>query len=234
MKSTPEPPQIYQVSRGWKIFLGIGGPALLVLFVWVFNTAINRLKSDSSGGWFLLLISIAMILVLFFGTIDVFRSKLIVYSDKFVQTGIFYKLELKLSDVEGYQKVEGPYKSFRYTCYRLIPKDTTKKKINIYSHLEGYNTLVEFVESRFENIDIIEEKKDQAELLSDQRFGQNQKEREQFFKKISAYHTLSELCRNTHYAVGLFLSPSLRDCYLVGYYSSDTLDRFNSFLQGPH
>lgn len=100
-------PRIYRVGKGWKIFLLVGGIALIALFAW----GMSEILQNSKQIWlsvFLLLVMSTMILLITLGVIETFISRVLIDlgTQKISTRGLGGKRELFFTEIVGFRDNE--------------------------------------------------------------------------------------------------------------------------------
>lgn len=162
--------QEYRTAKGWSIFIYIFTPFLIALFVFL---AIIPFMADELVWWLVLLlvpVSIGMTLFMIYGLLSTFKGRLIIYSDKVIEIGVFKDKVLELSNIKGYRA------DLNYTY--LIPKSTDSKRIKVSQYIGNKNSFNQWLYTNFNDVDAIESAQEVEEILANKEFGRTVEERE--------------------------------------------------------
>jgi hypothetical protein len=130
--------------------------------------------------WALLPVSIAMLFVLIGGLISVVRGKVIIDEKKVIEVGIFKSKEIEISQIKGFRSNE------YYT--HLIPIDDDLPKIKISQYYGDMNSFQQWLLRNYSDLDALERKQEEEDILKNEEFGLTIEEREGKLKsaKIAA------------------------------------------------
>ncbi len=153
----------YKIAKGWAIFIWILGPGLIALFG--FSGIMPFLAEDINFILALILtpISIGMIILMVFGLIEVYKGRLLIENDRLVSIGAFKTKELKFDEIKGYTVNE------QYIF--VEPKTKEKKRIKISQYFGGYQEIIFWLSSKYENLDIVNAQAEEQEILNDETIG---------------------------------------------------------------
>lgn len=166
--------QEYRTAKGWSIFIYIFTPFLIALFVFL---GVMPFMADKLVWWLVLLfvpVSIGMTLFMIYGLLNTFKGRLIIYSDKVVEIGVFRDKELELSNIKGYRIDQN------YTY--LIPKSDDSKIIKVSQYIGNKNSFNQWLYTNFNDVDLIESAQQVEEILTNKEFGRTVDEREDKLK----------------------------------------------------
>lgn len=156
----------YQISKGWRIFSGLLAAALLVggilLIVHSFNAVLG-----SKPAFFLMGAILSPVALYLFISSAVTRLTIDEYSITIKRA--YSSRSIPLKDIEGYRRGE------KDSLY-IVPKDGVKS-MRIPINLERRSELIEWLEEKYPDLDLIELEKETQQLLDNDRFGLTKEER---------------------------------------------------------
>ncbi len=176
--------KVYQLSKGWQIITGIAVLPMIGLFAWFGTIPFEKANPAIWEICFFISISIGMIIMMILGTIDAFKSKLIIDNERIVKIEPFRRIEYRHNEIKGF--------SHENNNIWIYPLDVKKKNIKVSTYYGNSEELLGQLFRHYTNIDEEEYKKEEEELVKDlqtnKKLGRNTKEREATFesaKKVS-------------------------------------------------
>ncbi|QDA60701.1 YdbT family protein [Hymenobacter jejuensis] len=166
----PESRQEYGTAKGWRLFIYIFVPPLILLFLAV--PIIMWGKNDAQLGFQIglsaLMLGFAGFLV--YGLLETIKAKHIITTDKLIYEGILRRKELSLARIKGYRIDQN------YT--HILPLSSADPKIRIGYTSENYQELQNWLSNRYPDLDVLEKEQDTAKLLENDDLGRTPEERE--------------------------------------------------------
>ncbi len=164
----------YSLAPGWKIFIiifciiimGAGVAGFIYAFFHSTDPTATMLVGTASG--FAIIAGIWMI-------VETIVSKIILGEDYIKSITLFTKRELLFSQIKGYTQDE----NYIY----LAPVSNDLKRIKVYIFMGINRELRQWIERRYNNLTLSMADQTMREVMSDERYGSGQKERELLFEK---------------------------------------------------
>jgi hypothetical protein len=193
----PQVRQEYGTAKGWRLFIYIFMPPLILLFL-----AFPFLMWDKSPGLGPVIgfavVGVGMAVLSVCGLIEVIKAKHIITDDKLIYEGAFRRKELPLANIKGYRIDQ------HYT--HIFPNTSTDPKIRIGYSSENYENLQRWFANRYPDLDTLEQEQEVAKLLQDDELGRTPSEREEALNKAKkAAQILNVMGGAT--ALWLFMHP---------------------------
>ncbi|MFT3705302.1 MAG: hypothetical protein QM802_23240 [Agriterribacter sp.] len=160
----------YSISKGWKIFAWIFSPLIIALFMWMLLRPFYSPEKDARIYWITVPVSLAMIVLVTIGLIDLIKSKFVIGQDSLILTGAFQTRELLFSEIKGYRINE------KYIF--IEPEDRDQKKIKINTYFERTEEIKEWLAERYKDLDVEQGNQETEQILSNNEFGLTIEERE--------------------------------------------------------
>lgn len=166
--------KVYTLALGWKIFIfvfslivmGFGVAGFIYAFFHSVDSTATTLVSIASG--FAILAGIWMIL-------ETIVSKTILGEDYIRSITLFTKRELLFTQIKGYTKDQ----NYIY----LAPVSSELKRVKVHISMGTYDELRRWIERRYNNLTLSQADQTLKEVLADERYGSERKERELLLEK---------------------------------------------------
>lgn len=191
--------QIYQeygTAKGWRIFIYLFSPLLILLFF----SAPFWANFDEWDSARISLLCITWTFGLFFcyALYEVVKARHIITSDSFLYKGAFRQKQMLLADIKGYRTDQ----NYLY----LVPKTPSATRIRIGYTSEDYNGLKQWFVDRYPDLDVQEQQQEEEILLQDHTLGRTTEEREEKLHKARRTAKVLNVASGTA-AAWLFLQP---------------------------
>lgn len=165
----------YKTAKGWAIFIYLFAPLLIGLFGWLLILPFQNGDFSPNASWILIPVSVAMIALMIFGVIDVYKGRLIITDDRIISVSTFSNRELKLNEIEGFTVNE------QYIF--VEPNDKEKKKIKISKYTGGYNEILYWLSHSYPDLDEQKVIEEEQGILNDETIGWTREVREEKLSK---------------------------------------------------
>ncbi|SMB96159.1 hypothetical protein SAMN00120144_0551 [Hymenobacter roseosalivarius DSM 11622] len=174
--NTQQAQQEYGTAKGWRLFMYIFGPPLILLFLAI--PFLGWYNSQQLGlglfiGFSALMIGMAIFLI--YGLLETIKAKHIITTDMLIYAGIFRRKELPLANIKGY-RIDQHY-------IRIFPDSAVDPKIQIGYTSEDYAGLQEWFADRYPDLDVLEQEQEAAQALEEHDLGRTPTERQETLKK---------------------------------------------------
>jgi hypothetical protein len=157
----------FTVSTGMKVFYSLLGVGLIIFSIFLFSKPKNEEVSDLV---YLLPLVFTAGGVLFI--VNGSRRKVIIEDDKFINVGIFTTEELLISDIKGYRITQ------KGLSIESLSPVNSNIKINNYSDLGDSWDLTQYLKNNFKDLDEVDLKEQQSNILQDTNLGLTSEERQ--------------------------------------------------------
>jgi hypothetical protein len=171
-----------KIAKGWAIFIYLFAPLLILLFGWLlFLPFLPNQNEENSPEliWVLAPISIGMIALAIVGLLDTIYGKVVVEEGRIYSKSTLSNRQLLLSEIQGF-RIDNNY-------IVIQPKEKEKKKIKISTYFGKTDELIEWLDSQYPNLDLLNAEQEKEEILNDHSFGETVQQRES--KLIQAHKT---------------------------------------------
>ncbi|MDF7813080.1 hypothetical protein [Hymenobacter sp. YC55] len=194
---TQETYRSYGTAKGWRIFIYIFAPLLILLFfsspLWMFEGEWTGIRIGFIAG--------AWLFGLFFCycLYETAKGRHIITEDSLVYQGAFRRKELPLDSIKGYRIDQ------QYTY--VEPRTAANPKIRIGYTSEKYSEIQQWLSSRFPDLDKQEQEQEEGAILDDYNLGHTASVREE---NLAAARKTAKLVNGVGLATGawLFLLPN--------------------------
>jgi hypothetical protein len=160
----------YRIAKGWRIFIYIFAPILMVSFL---STIFFIFTAEGVSPFIAPLLAmgaLVMTCLFAYGLIDTIQSRFIIGNDHVTSINPLASRTLKFEDVLGY-KIE------RNGIY-IIPKNAQHKKIKTSTYLEKADQITAWLASTFTDLNKQEFADQEKSILNDDALGLSQQARE--------------------------------------------------------
>lgn len=177
LSSTNNAIKEYRLAKGWRIFIYIGAPLMLILFLGIIIGPF--IPSWNNGNpwrayWFLLPLSLGMIVVIILGLLDAIKGKFVIEKDRIYSTSSLRNRILMLDEIKGYTINDK---------YIIIESNTPEKKnIKLSTYIGKKHEIMEWLESRYNDLDIVNMHEEKEAILNSETFGATEEHRQQRLK----------------------------------------------------
>jgi hypothetical protein len=163
--------QKYTISTGWKIFYGLLAIGMLVFAI--FLTTIDNPGISQAILLFPLLITAGSILII----VNLVKRKVVINDHSILCVNVFLRRELEFAAIAGCRMGS--------KAILLQPINAGDRRIVIgnYTDLERSEELAGWIRDHFKDLDSIDLRKGQGELLQDSRLGSTEADRQKMLKK---------------------------------------------------
>lgn len=171
-------PMEFRIKKSWRVFVYVSMSSFFVLSILMTNQALTaRIVSNS-----LIALTVSFSLAAFsiYSIIRIRKEKVIVENEVLHHTLAFTQKTIHLDEIDGF-KIDEHY-------IRIISRPQSNKKIRISSYIEDKYEFINFLYQRFDNLNSLNHQKEISEILNNEKFGRNEKERE--LKLESAQKTI--------------------------------------------
>jgi hypothetical protein len=169
----PQAQQEYGTARGWRLFIYILAPPLILLFLAVPIMSWNEQQLGFSIGFAVAMIGMAVFFI--YCLAETIKAKHIITADKLIYTGVLRRKELPLANIKGY-RIDQQY-------IRIIPESASDPKIQIGYTSENYAELQNWFADRYPDLDAVEQEQEAAQALEEQDLGRTTAERQETLEK---------------------------------------------------
>jgi len=164
----------YSLALGWKIFVFVFSFILMGFGVAGFIFLSTR-NGHFSSIWLIGILSALAIITGIWMIVETIVSKIILGEDYIQSVTLFTKRELLFSQIKGYTKDE----NYIY----LAPVNSELKRIKVYISMGTNRELRQWIERRYNCLTLTRADQTLNEVLADERYGSERKEREQLLEK---------------------------------------------------
>lgn len=165
----------YKTAKGWAIFIYLFAPLLIGLFGWLIALPFLNENFEPNVSLILTPISIAMIALLVFGVLDVYKGRLIIQYNSIKSISTFSNRELAFDDIKGF--------TFNEQYIFVEPKNKNQKRIKISKYTGGFSEILYWLNQNFPDLDIQNAKLEEQEILNDETISWTKEIREKKLKK---------------------------------------------------
>ncbi|WP_426061287.1 hypothetical protein [Hymenobacter sp. B1770] len=161
--------QEYRTAKGYRIFIYLLMPPLIVLFL-ALPFLLMRGKNPSLGlavGFGVLGLGLAALLM--YGLVETIKDRLIIQGEAVSQVGVFKTNTLALGEISGYRTDD------KYT--HIYPHDKQKPTLKIGYTTERYEEIQLWLADRYPDLDQVETEQATDLLLEDHDLGRTPEER---------------------------------------------------------
>ncbi|MBB1285125.1 hypothetical protein HRH25_12140 [Flavisolibacter sp. BT320] len=121
--------------------------------------------------WFMLPISLGMILVFILGFIDGVKGRFVIEGDRVWSQSVYGKKELYFSQIAGYRTDD------KYVY--ILPQEKGQKRIKISQYYGGKGEILEWLSHRYPDLDEQKAERERQEILSNNELGLTVEQREE-------------------------------------------------------
>jgi hypothetical protein len=158
----------FRISKGWRVFAYIFLPILGLLFIYLGLISFIEPSSTTSKIVFPI-ICLGGLVLLYFGFLDIHRTKITITKDRILKTGALKTKELLLTDAKGYI-VEN-----KQTV--ILPEYSVDNKIKISEYMESRGEIDIWLKENLVNLDEKEIEAEEQQILIDEELGGSKDER---------------------------------------------------------
>lgn len=184
--------EIYKFKKDWKVFFNIVGGSFLVLFLWMLVYPFTEKRLDLAI--YLVPIALILISILILTLLIIHKSHYILCEDKITKVGLFKSQTLSLNEIKGYINV-------LRDMLTIIPIDDKVKSIKVWKvygrglkieewteigeriEIEKWIGIEKWIEINLKALNKTNFIKECKEILNNETYGRNRKERALFYKK---------------------------------------------------
>lgn len=160
----------HRISKGWRIFIYIGMSLFIILSIWIVFTVATFGENDTfPDKGIMLLIALSLALFSIYSIIRTRKEKVKINNVLLEHSVVFSKKKIDLDEIDGF-RVDEHY-------IHIIPKDSSVKNIRISSYLDNKYDFIGFLNQRLKNLDDFDYQKEFSEILSNNKFGEDDEER---------------------------------------------------------
>jgi len=164
--------QVFTYSKVSRVVtLALSGLGFLVLAgLLAFNVVPAAISSSDAGGkWFVAALITFVIIILIYYFITTVKWRFIIGEDSVRLVNAVSERELLFSEIKGY-RTDG-----KYIYIEAIPKD--RKPLQITTLLRGSEQILDWLRSRYKDLDLSEKEETYQSMLEDMRYGKTAEER---------------------------------------------------------
>jgi len=158
----------------------------------------------SRSGYGFLIFPIFFLLLAVFIVLNVFRRSISISAEKIIVISIFYRKEVNTANIKGYRKTK------KYLIIETFSPENPTLTINGFSDLGNSEVLVAWFETNFTDLDTLELKEKQDQILHDSSLGVNEEERKEKLVKAVLYSRIYNMT-----GVAVAIGALLIDNYLL-------------------
>lgn len=189
---TQETYRSYGTAKGWRIFIYLFAPLLILLFLslplWMFEGEWTGTRLGFAvAAW-------AFGLFFCYCLYETIKGRHIFTADKLIYQGALRRKELPLAEIKGYRIDQ------QYTY--IQPKTSASPKIRIGYTSEKYEEIQEWLAAHYPDLDQLEQKEAEAVILEDHNLGYNASAREE---NLTAARKTAKLLNGAGLAAGAWL-----------------------------
>lgn len=171
----------FRIKKSWRIFIYVGMSSLFALSIWaIYQVQIPNVSNGDSSNLIAFILCISMVAFSFYSIIRTLKEKVNVENGVLHHTLAFTQKTIHFDEIDGY-KIDEHY-------IRIISRSSSSKEIRISSYIEDKYEFIDFLYQRFDNLNSLNHQEEISEILSNENFGGNKKERE--IKLESAQKTI--------------------------------------------
>jgi hypothetical protein len=166
---TQETTRSYGTAKGWRIFVYLFIPLLILLF---FSSPLWMFEGEWTGTRLGFVVGAWIFGLLFcYCLYEVIKGRHIITNDKLIYQGAFRRKELPLAEISGYRIDQ------QYTY--IQPKTAAHPKIRIGYTSEKYEEIQGWLATTYPNLDQLEQEQEEAIILEDHNLGHTASVREE-------------------------------------------------------
>ncbi|UOQ72531.1 hypothetical protein [Hymenobacter cellulosilyticus] len=197
---TTQPPEVrqeYGTAKGWRLFIYIIIPPLILgllavpFLLWQDDDQLGLTIGVTVG-------AIGMALFLGYGLLETIQGRHIITADKLIYQGVLRRKELPLANIKGFRIDE------HYT--HIVPMSPADPKIRIGYTSEQYSAMQQWFAAHYPNLDVQEQQEAAARLLQEEDLGRTVEEREATLATASQVAKVANIAGGL-VAAWLFLEP---------------------------
>lgn len=165
----------YKIAKGRATLMYIFSPIMIAFMSWLLFTMLKDGSVDSGKFWMPLIVFSSIIIILLNGLIETFTLRFVIEDDRIYTKNFFSYKELSKSEIKG----------FRFNGHYLLIESFTemKKNLKIETKIEDFDEIMTWFSGNYTNLDQIESIEEKKEILSSEKYGQTEEERENRLKK---------------------------------------------------
>jgi hypothetical protein len=166
---------VYRISKGWKIFIIISVPFIIVFFgVGAITLPFWMEKSDEIGIVVVCFLSgVGIIVFSLYGLLSGLKERIEIYPDRIKYIGLFRTIELLLEEISGFRILPTPYAP----TVLLLPKNPTTRKLKLELNVERRDELLEWLNRNLEDLDTRHFQEEMTHILHNMRLDDTEKHR---------------------------------------------------------
>jgi hypothetical protein len=164
-----ETPRIYRFSPGWKWFMTLGSAVLIPLFAWLALQPL--LEPGQRGAWVLSVISVPMLALFVVGTMQVWRSRVVLRGDTIELVELGAPRRLRMADIEGVR-----IQQTQNVTLVLVPRQRGVKPMKLGSYFR-FDAAFERWLDALPNLDAADTERKLQEIAVAPELGRNEGER---------------------------------------------------------
>ena len=164
----------FRTSKGWSLFMYLCGPLLICLFLYTLYLPFKEGNYSPNATWIIIPIALAMIAVMSYGIIDIYKGRFIIKEDRITSINTFSTKELLLEEIKGYT-------SDQYYIH-ITSNQESKSEIRVSQYYGNTYEIQAWLSQRFPNLDELESRQEKQSILKNNKFGETKIARAQALK----------------------------------------------------
>jgi hypothetical protein len=165
----------YKIAKGRATLVYIVSPILIVLLCLLLQVMLKEDSTHSNRFWMQFIFLALMVIILLKEIIETKTKRFVIEEDRLYIKNFFSYKELVLSEIKGFRFNE------RYIF--IESSDVAKKKLKIETKIEGFDEIKSWLSNNYINLDQKESIEEKEEILTSEKHGQTEEQREDKLKK---------------------------------------------------
>ena len=165
----------YKIAKGRATLVYIFSPIMIAFMGWLLYTMLKDSSINSGKFWMPLIVFSSIILILLYGLIETLTLRFVIEENRVYSKNFFSYKELSKSEIKG----------FRFNGHYLLIEsfNELKKNLKIEIKIEDFDEIMTWFSNNYKNLDQIESIEEKKEILTSEKYGQSEEERENRLKK---------------------------------------------------
>ncbi len=159
----------YKTRIGWRIFIYIFSPLLIALFIFV-GTLTFRSEFNLIVAIILIPVSVGGVILFTYGVAEAIVGRFIIGTNSLSQKTCLWTRTLTFAEIKGYKTVSN--------YVNIVPTESNKKGIQVSRYVEKSDQIVNWICSKFTDLDFHEVVEEEKQILENDEFGVTSQARE--------------------------------------------------------
>lgn len=167
----------YKTAKGWAIFIYVTAPLMIGLFsmpILLLFIPSWRTNETTSFFWFAVPLSLILIALMVAGIADTIISKVTITEQSIDYKNILFSRSIQLNEIKGFR--------FDDKYLHIEPKTPGVKRIKISKYFGNLGDLVDFLASKYPDLDELEAEEGYQKIMENNSFGFSTSERQSQFQ----------------------------------------------------